>query len=285
MMKDWMAEYNPQNEEETLAAMREIMQEIALAALSRTDFYKKAAFYGGTALRIFYGLDRYSEDLDFSLLESDPNFSLAPYFSVIIDEFESLGIRVSIREKDKRIKTPIESAFLKSETIWQELVLEDVVKQHGISSNKSIKIKIEIDRIPPLGFDTEEKLLVRPFSFYVNCFSLPSLFAGKLHALLFRKWKNRVKGRDWYDMEWYIRKGVPLNSQHFLNRALETSDWKEETITSEQILQLLTEKINDVSFEAVKEDVRRFIPNDEKLKIWNANYFKDLIQKMKFEKG
>jgi predicted nucleotidyltransferase component of viral defense system len=283
MMKDWIAEYSPQNEEETLAAMREIMQEIALAALSRTDFYKKAAFYGGTALRIFYGLDRYSEDLDFSLLESDSNFSLAPYFSVIIDEFESLGIRVSIREKDKRIKTPIESAFLKSETIWQELVLEDVVKQHGISSNKSIKIKIEIDRIPPLGFDTEEKLLVRPFSFYVNCFSLPSLLAGKLHALLFRKWKNRVKGRDWYDMEWYIRKGVPLNTQHFLNRALETSDWKEETITSEQILQLLTEKINDVSFEAVKEDVQRFIPNDEKLKIWSANYFKDLIQKMKFE--
>jgi predicted nucleotidyltransferase component of viral defense system len=283
MMKDWIAEYNPQNEEETLAAMREIMQEIALAALSRTDFYKKAAFYGGTALRIFYGLDRYSEDLDFSLLESDSNFSLAPYFSVIIDEFESLGIRVSIREKDKRIKTPIESAFLKSETIWQELVLEDVVKQHGISSNKSIKIKIEIDRIPPLGFETEEKLLVRPFSFYVNCFSLPSLFAGKLHALLFRKWKNRVKGRDWYDMEWFIRKGFPLNTQHFLNRALETSDWKEETITSEQILQLLTEKINDVSFEAVKEDVQRFIPNDEKLKIWSANYFKDLIQKMKFE--
>lgn len=283
MMKDWIAEYNPQNEEETLAAMREIMQEIALAALSRTDFYKKAAFYGGTALRIFYGLDRYSEDLDFSLLESDPNFSLAPYFSVIIDEFESLGIRVSIREKDKRIKTPIESAFLKSETIWQELVLEDVVKQHGISSNKSIKIKIEIDRIPPLGFDIEEKLLVRPFSFYVNCFSLPSLFAGKLHALLFRKWKNRVKGRDWYDMEWYIRKGVPLNTQHFLNRAIETNDWKEKTITNEQILQLLTEKINDVSFEAVKEDVRRFIPNDEKLKIWSANYFKDLIQKMKFE--
>jgi predicted nucleotidyltransferase component of viral defense system len=283
MMKDWIAEYNPQNEEETLAAMREIMQEIALAALSRTDFYKKAAFYGGTALRIFYGLDRYSEDLDFSLLESDSNFSLAPYFSVIIDEFESLGIRVSIREKDKRIKTPIESAFLKSETIWQELVLEDVVKQHGISSNKSIKIKIEIDRIPPLGFDTEEKLLVRPFSFYVNCFSLPSLFAGKLHALLFRKWKNRVKGRDWYDMEWYIRKGIPLNTQHFLNRALETKDWKEETITNEQILQLLTEKINNVSFEAVKEDVRKFIRNDEKLKIWNANYFKDLIQKMKFE--
>jgi predicted nucleotidyltransferase component of viral defense system len=282
MMKDWIAEYNPQNEEETLAAMREIMQEIALAALSRTDFYKKAAFYGGTALRIFHGLDRYSEDLDFSLLETDPKFSLIPYFSAITDEFEALGIRVSIREKDKRIKTQIDSAFLKSETIWQELVLEDIVKQHGISSNKSIKIKIEIDRVPPLGFETEEKLLVRPFSFYVNCFSLPSLFAGKLHALLFRKWKNRVKGRDWYDMEWYIRKGVPLNIPHFLLRARETKDWNEETINKEQVLELLKDKIHSVSFDSVKDDVRKFIRNDEQLAIWNTDYFNDLIQKMKF---
>ena len=282
MMKEWIAEYNPQNEEETLAAMREIMQEIALAALSRTDFYKKAAFYGGTALRIFHGLDRYSEDLDFSLLETDPKFSLTPYFSAITDEFEALGIRVSIREKDKRVKTPIESAFLKSETIWQELILEDIVKQHGISSNKSIKIKIEIDRVPPLGFETEEKLLVRPFSFYVNCFSLPSLFAGKLHALLFRKWKNRVKGRDWYDMEWYIRKGVPLNIPHFLLRARETKDWNEETINKEQVLELLKDKIHSVSFDSVKDDVRKFIRNDEQLAIWNADYFNDLIQKMRF---
>jgi predicted nucleotidyltransferase component of viral defense system len=283
MMKQWIAEYNPQNEEETLAAMREIMQEIALAALSRTDFFDKAAFYGGTALRIFYGLDRFSEDLDFSLLAPNPEFSLTPYFSKIVEEFQSLGLNVSIREKDKRIKTQVESAFLKSETIWQELVLEDLVKQHGISSNKTIKIKIEIDRLPPLGFSTEEKLLIRPFSFYVNCFTMPSLFAGKLHALLFRKWKSRVKGRDWYDMEWYIRKGVPLNMHHFLQRAQETNDWQENQISQDQILQLLIAKIESVAFDSIKEDVVRFIADDQKLAIWSPNYFKDLIQKMKFE--
>jgi predicted nucleotidyltransferase component of viral defense system len=282
-MKQWIAEYNPQNEEETLAAMREIMQEIALAALSRTDFFDKAAFYGGTAIRIFYWLDRFSEDLDFSLLAPNPDFSLTPYFSKIVEEFQSLGMNVSIREKDKRIKTQVESAFLKSETIWQELVLEDLVKQHGISSNKTIKIKIEIDRLPPLGFSTEEKLLIRPYSFYVKCFTMPSLFAGKLHALLFRKWKSRVKGRDWYDMEWYIRKGVPLNMHHFLQRAKETNDWTENQISQEQILQLLITKIESVSLESVKEDVVRFISNDQKLAIWSENYFKDLIQKMKFE--
>ena len=282
MIKEWIATYNPSNEEETLAAMREIMQEIALAALSRTDFFKKAAFYGGTALRIFHGLDRYSEDLDFSLLDKDPNFTLQPYFNVIHEEFESLGIRVSIREKEKRFKTPIESAFLKSETIWQELVLEDIIKQHGIKSNKSVKIKIEIDRVPPLDFETEEKLLVKPFSFYVNCFDLSSLFAGKLHALLFRKWKNRVKGRDWYDMEWYIRKGIALNKKHFLLRAIETKDWKEDQINEEQILDLLKQKIEIVSFKAVKEDVRKFIKDDQQLEIWSVKYFNDLVERIKF---
>lgn len=282
MIKEWIATYNPSNEEERLAAMREIMQEIALAALSRTDFFKKAAFYGGTALRIFHGLDRYSEDLDFSLLDKEPNFSLQPYFNVIHEEFESLGIRVSIREKEKRYKTPIESAFLKSETIWQELVLEDIIKQHGIKSNRSIKIKIEIDRVPPLDFETEEKLLIKPFSFYVNCFDLSSLFAGKLHALLFRKWKNRVKGRDWYDMEWYIRKGIALNKKHFVLRDMETENWNDNHINEEQILYLLKQKIESVSFKAVKEDVRKFIKDDQQLEIWSANYFKDLVERMKF---
>lgn len=282
-MKDWIESYNPQNEEEMLSAMREIMQEIALAGLSRTNFFEKAAFYGGTALRIFYGLDRFSEDLDFSLLESNPTFSLEPYFEAIVKEFEAQGMTVSIREKDKKIKSAVESAFLKSETIWKELVLEDVVKQLGVKSNKSIKIKIEVDRIPPLRFQTEEKLMLRPFSFYVKCFTRSSLFAGKMHALLFRKWKNRIKGRDWYDMEWYIRQGIPLNIEHFLQRAKDTGDWTDDSITPEQILELIRKKINSVSIENVKEDVVRFIQNDHVLDIWSVSYFEALISKLKFE--
>lgn len=282
MIKEWIAEYKPQNEDETLSALREIMQEIALAGLSRTDFFEKAAFYGGTALRIFYGLDRFSEDLDFSLLKSDPDFSLEPYFASIVTEFEALGITVSIKEKDKRIESNVESAFLKSETIWKELVLEDIVKQAGIKSNKQIKIKIEVDRKPPLGFTTEEKLLIRPFSFYVKCFTLPSLFAGKMHALLFRKWKERVKGRDWYDLEWYIKKGIPLDAIHFLRRAKDTDDWKEEKITQDQIIDLLKEKISSVSFDNIKEDVARFIKDDSALKIWSPEYFNNLLEKLKF---
>jgi predicted nucleotidyltransferase component of viral defense system len=284
MIKDWIAEYKPTNEEETLSALREIMQEIALAGLSRTDFFEKAAFYGGTALRIFYSLDRFSEDLDFSLMEKNPDFSLEPYFTAIVTEFEAIGMTVSIREKDKKIKTSVESAFLKSETIWKELILEDIVKQAGIQSNKNIKIKIEVDVEPPLGFDTEEKLLIRPFSFYVKCFSRSSLFAGKMHALLFRKWKNRVKGRDWYDFEWYIRKGIPLNLQHFLQRAKDTGDWQKDSISEQQVLQLLKDKIDIISINKVKDDVVRFIKDEKTLDIWNQNYFRDLIKNIKFEK-
>lgn len=283
MMKEWIAEYQPKNEDDVLSAMREIMQEIALAGLSRTDFFKKAAFYGGTALRIFYSLDRFSEDLDFSLLETDSNFSLEPYFVAILDEFTAQGMSVTIREKDKKIETAIESAFLKSETIWKELILEDIVRQTGIKSNKSVKIKIEVDRKPPLGFTTEEKLLLRPFSFYVKSFTKPSLFAGKMHALLYRKWKSRIKGRDWYDMEWYIRKGIPLDLNHFLKRAKDTGDWLGDSITQAQVIQLLTYKINSVNIEQVKEDVIRFIPDAKVLDIWSTDYFLDLIGKLKFE--
>lgn len=284
MIKEWIAEYKPTNEEEVLAALREIMQEITLAGLSRTDFFDKAAFYGGTALRIFYNLDRFSEDLDFSLLEKNSDFSLEPYFNAIVTEFEASGMQVSIREKDKKIKTSIESAFLKSETIWKELVLEDIAKQAGIASNRNIKIKIEVDIVPPLSFHTEEKLLLRPFSFYVKCFSSTSLFAGKMHALLFRKWKNRVKGRDWYDLEWYIKKSIPLNINHFLQRAKNTGDWNKNTISEKEIMQLLREKINAVSFENIKEDVVHFIKDKQFLEIWNQKYFNDLVDKIKFEK-
>lgn len=283
MIKEWIAEYKPQNEEEIFNSLREIMQEITLAGLSRTDFFENAAFYGGTALRIFYGLDRYSEDLDFSLLKPNANFTLEPYFKAVLDEFSSLGLTVSTKAKSKTKQTAVDSAFLKAETIWQEIVLEDIIKETGVRSNKTLKIKIEVDRMPPLNFTTEEKLLIRPYSFYVKCYTKPSLFAGKMHALLFRKWKSRVKGRDWYDLEWYVKNGTPLDVSHFLERAKQSNDWTEKYITNDQIITLLDAKINSVSFKNIKEDIVRFIPNDQGLKIWSPKYFADLIQHLKFK--
>ena len=283
MIKEWIQEYQPQSQQDVFDALREIMQEITLAGLERSGFFEKAAFYGGTALRILYHLDRYSEDLDFSLLEADPAFSLERYFESVIAEFSALGITVRIREKKKNFKSNVDSAFLKSDTVWKELVLEDVLPEMGISHLPHIKIKIEVDREPPMGFSTEEKLLIRPFSFYVKTFDLPSLFAGKMHALLFRKWKNRVKGRDWYDLEWYIKKGVTLDIDHFAQRARDSGDWQQNAISPEQVLELLRTKIETVNFDSIKADVVRFIKDPSGLRIWSDKDFLDLITNLKIK--
>ena len=283
MIKNWLDSYKPKNKEEALHALREIMQEIALAGLNRAGFFEKAAFYGGTALRIFYGLDRFSEDLDFSLLKFDSDFSLEKYQNAIVAEFAALGMQVIVVEKQKTVENNMNSAFLKSETIWRELTLEGIIPQNGIDSIANVKIKIEVDRKPPLGFETQEKLLLKPFSFYVKCFVLPDLFAGKMHALLFRKWKNNVKGRDWYDMEWYIKKGIPLDLNHFLLRAQDSGDWDKETISETEFRELLSVKIDEVNLDYVKADASRFIEDVSILDIWSAKYFHDLTGHLKVD--
>lgn len=283
MIQDWIAEYQPKTADDYKQALREIMQQLTLAGLSRGGFFSKAAFYGGTALRIFYGLNRFSEDLDFSLLQEDESFSLDQYLKSIEDEFLAQGMEVNIKTKHKSVLSAIESAFLKSETFWGELILETSVPGLGIKQNIGLKIKIEVDTKPPLGFETEEKLLLKPYSFYVKCFVLEDLFAGKMHALLFRKWGNNVKGRDWYDLEWYIRKGVSLNLQHFLLRAKDSGDWVEETISEIELRVLLRARVENLNFEIAKKDVERFIPNPRVLDIWSKQYFLDLTKTLKIK--
>lgn len=282
MIKEWLAEYKPADKAQAEFALREVMQEIALAGLQRSSFFEKAAFYGGTALRIFHGLDRFSEDLDFSLLEKNTDFSLQTYLGAVVTEFESLGMQVSIKEKKKTVSTNIDSAFLKTDTLWRELLLEGIIPQAGLATPR-IRIKIEVDTEPPPGFVTEENLLLRPFSFYVKCFTLPDLFAGKMHALLFRKWQTRVKGRDWYDMEWYVRKGVSLHLDHLALRAADSGDWSKATMTQKEFHTLLRQRIDTVSFSNIKEDIVRFIKNDGELEIWSPQYFNDLAKKITFK--
>lgn len=280
MIKDWIETYAPKSSADYKQAFREIMQQIALAGLARGGFFRQAAFYGGTALKIFYRLDRFSEDIDFSLLKEDREFSLENYLNFIEDEFLSQGLQVSIKIKKKPVNSAIESAFLKSDTIWSELVLESAVPEVNLRQMVGLKIKIEVDTLPPLGFGTEEKLLLRPYSFYVKCFKLEDLFAGKMHALLFRKWKNNIKGRDWYDMEWYIRRGTTLNLPHFISRAKATGDWKKETMTKDELKKLLKQRIEEVDIEIAKRDISRFISNQHVLNIWSKKYFHDLIKQL-----
>jgi len=284
MIKEWIGIYNPNSRAEYEQALKEIMQEITLAGLYRTDFFKVAAFYGGTALRILHGLDRFSEDLDFSLLKPSNDFDFEPYLLGIAREFDSFGIKVEVRQKIKAKASDIDSAFLKSNTFWNEILLTLSEKDEIFNSRPNIKIKIEVDTQPPMGFKTEDVLLLRPYSFYVKSYRLPDLFAGKLHALLFRKWKNRVKGRDWYDMEWYIQKGISVNLTHFKIRAIESGDWDSSLLLDHfKLLELLQQKIRNTDLELIKQDVRPFINSENSMRIWSESYFMDIIKLLQTE--
>ena len=270
VLSQMLEKYDSTTAEGAANGLREVMQEIALAGLYRGGFFEKAAFYGGTCLRIFYGLPRFSEDLDFSLLAPDVGFSLEPYFKAVKDEFSALGLEVEISAKRKTITTAIESAFLKSDTRQFSL---------AIHVEKMVKIRFEVDTLPPSGFSTEEKLLLQPFSFYVKCFSLPDLFAGKIHALLFRNWKNRIKGRDWFDFEWYVRNRTTLNLEHFIIRARQ-SGHLEGSLSVADFRQLLESRIDALDVTAAFDEVSRFVNNPEALKIWSRDYFKELAQRI-----
>ena len=204
-----LARYDVSDTTKRRNAIFEVNQQIILAGLYNAGFFNKAAFYGGTCLRIFHGLKRFSEDLDFSLLKADANFNFTQYFQPIIDAFTLVGRNVDITKKDKKTFGRVESAFLKDNTDVFDVTFQ---------TDKSIKIKIEVDTRPPMKFQTEQKLLLQPHAFMTRCFTLPDLFAGKMHALVYRAWKNRVKGRDWYDFVWYVSNNVPLDFGHLAER-------------------------------------------------------------------
>ncbi|MCI9607681.1 MAG: nucleotidyl transferase AbiEii/AbiGii toxin family protein [Muribaculaceae bacterium] len=266
-----LSAYDTSNDIAKRNATYEVMQQVALAGLQRGGFFEKAAFYGGTCLRIFHGLGRYSEDMDFTLLKEDPSFNIENYFPAIIAEFKALGRDVVITKKEKHNFGKVESAFLKDDTHVYNLAFQ---------TEKSLKIKIEVDTQPPLGFLTEQKLLLQPFSFMTRCVSLPDLFAGKMHALVYRKWGQRVKGRDWYDFEWYVRNGVPLDFEHFRQRAI---DFNSEDLCKEDFLKKLAERLATTDINAVKKDVLPFIKNPSELDIWSNDYFVQLAGMMKFD--
>ncbi|SHE60197.1 Nucleotidyl transferase AbiEii toxin, Type IV TA system [Bacteroides luti] len=269
-----MSRYEIQTNNDYTNALHEVMQQVTLAGLHRGGFFDKAAFYGGTCLRIFHGVQRFSEDMDFSLLQSDESFMLENYFESIINEFKALGRNVVINRKIKKNESNVESAFLKDDTAIYNL---------QFTTEHAIKIKIEVDINPPLGFSTESKLLLLPYSFMTRCYTLPNLYAGKMHALLFRNWKNRVKGRDWYDFEWYVRNNVTLDFKHLCERTDQFGSLKEGELTQDNFKSLLNEKIAHTNIEMVKADVKPFIKNPQEMDIWSADYFMQLVNMIRFE--
>lgn len=251
-------------------AIFEVNQQIILAGLYNGGFFDKAAFYGGTCLRIFHGLQRFSEDLDFSLLSPDDNFDFLRYFQPVIEAFELVGRKVDITKKTKKSFGRVESAFLKDNT--------DVFDV-SFQTDKSIKIKIEVDTCPPLGFQTEQKLLLQPQAFMTRCYTLPDLFAGKMHALVYRTWKNRVKGRDWYDFVWYVSNNVPLDFNHLAERVREFNG---EEIDRESFMSKLRDRLATADMNQVKSDVLPFVRNTQELELWSNDFFLQVAGMMKF---
>lgn len=266
-----LSAHDVSTEQQRRNAIFEVNQQVILAGLYNGGFFDVAAFYGGTCLRIFHGLQRFSEDMDFSLLAPDDKFDFTKYFQPIIDEFAIVGREVEIRKKDKKGFGKVESAFLKDNTDVYDV---------SFQTDKSIKIKIEVDTQPPLGFKTEQKLLLQPHSFMTRCFTLPDLFAGKMHALVYRGWKNRVKGRDWYDFEWYVRHNVPLDFSHLAERIRQFNN---EEIGRTQFMAQLKDRLASADINQVKSDVLPFIRDPKELDIWSNDYFVRLADMMKFE--
>lgn len=263
--------YDLSTDQKRRNAIFEVNQQIILAGLYNGGFFDVAAFYGGTCLRIFYGLQRFSEDMDFSLLLPDKEFDFTKYFKPIIDEFAIVGRQVEIKKKDKKSFGKVDSAFLRDNTDVYDVTF---------NTEKSIKIKIEVDTRPPLKFGTEQKLLMLPHSFMTRCFVLPDLFAGKMHALVYRGWKNRVKGRDWYDFEWYVRHNVPLDFGHLTERIFQFDN---EIVTKDVFINQLKEKLSTANINQVKDDVIPFVKNVKELDIWSNDYFVQLADMIRFE--
>ena len=266
-----LSAYDLATEQQRRNATFEVNQQIILAGLYNGGFFNEAAFYGGTCLRIFHGLQRFSEDMDFSLLTPNESFDFTQYFQPIIDQFAIVGREVEIKKKDKKSFGKVESAFLKDNTDVYDVTFQ---------TEKSIKIKIEVDTQPPLKFNTEQNLLLLPESFMTRCFTLPDLFAGKMHALVYRAWKNRVKGRDWYDFEWYVRHNVPLDFTHLQERVRQ---FNHEEVGKEAFLDKLKERLATSDINQVKTDVIPFLRNPKELDIWSNDYFLQLAQMIRFE--
>lgn len=274
--------YDCQTRDDYVSALREILQQIALLGLWRGKFFEHAAFYGGTALRVLYGLDRYSEDLDFSLLKPRADFSLGAYGEALRRELSSFGFDVSFENRRRNPKSAIESAFLKANTLQQLIVVKaSAAVMRPMHAHELLKIKLEVDTDPPAGFQTESRAVLLPVPFAVRAYSLPDLFAGKMHAVLCRKWKTRAKGRDWYDLVWYIGHHPQLRLSHLESRMRLSGDWTGHThLTRSDLLFHLRDAIARLDVDPIRQETDRYVRDKSSLGLWSRAFFLQIAERI-----
>jgi predicted nucleotidyltransferase component of viral defense system len=265
----------PQQEKE---ALRELIQEITLLGLWRSKFFEHAAFYGGTALRILYNLDRFSEDLDFTAFTSGKNAHLDSYLNAVKTELAAFGFETTVERKPWTTDSTTDSAFIKADT---ERHLIAVGSKFHAQKGELLKIKFEVDMDPAPGFITEARPFFWPQVFSVVTCDLPSLFAGKLHAAFCRKRIKNVKGRDWYDFLWYISRGVQPNYIYLENKLRQSNHWADhDDFTVDAFKIWAKDRLAQFDIEAAKNDVARFISDPRKLDGWNEDVFIAAIDRL-----
>ena len=282
VIEQMLSKYDIKNTTDEINALKEIIQEIVLSGLSRGNFFNKAAFYGGTALRIFYNLDRFSEDLDFALLEPNQDFDLSKYFTYIEKELKAYGINLEISTKQKSKETNITSAFLKENTLEHILKFFPSEEEHKYNHIlKDLKIKFEVDINPPSGATYEDKYKLLPSPHQIKLYDKESLLAGKIHAILCRGWKTRTKGRDLYDYIFFLANDIKVNIELLKNKLIESNYINEkDNLDINKVKELLINKFNEIDFNDAKEDVKPFIKNIESLNIWNKEFFIDITNNL-----
>jgi len=278
LVQDRLDSYACKTAQEEEHAIREITQEVALAALSRTEFFKYGVFQGGTCLRIFYGLNRFSEDLDFILKGSDTDFRLQPYLQSLSEELKAYGYDVEIMDRSKTA-IAVRKAFIKDDSIGKILQLRHAGRQ---GPSRKVRIKLEVDTNPPEGSQTEIRYIDFPFVSSVIVQDKPSLFAGKVHALLCREY---IKGRDWYDFLWYTSQGISINYSLLASALRQQGPWKGRKVNAnlDWCMTQLRKAIISIDWKATAEDVRRFVRVSEQpsLDLWSKKLFLVQLEKLR----
>ena len=282
VIADMLKEAQPRSLDEHVRALREILQQVALLGLWRGGFFQQAAFYGGTALRLLHGSDRFSENLDFSLLVPDTSFDFKSQVEPLRAELLAFGFDLRVELQEPAADSAIRSAFVKGGTREQLLVLsagEELMRM--IPQGQILKIRLEIDTDPPPGFETELRYLFRPVPFAVRVYASPDLLAGKVHAALCRGWKNRVKGRDWYDLAWYAGHAPRLRLSHLESRMRQSGHWTGTRPLDESAWRGLMEaRVSALDVRQARDEVARLVADPRSLELWSHDFFRAVVRKI-----
>lgn len=275
-----LAKYEIKNVDDEINALKEIIQEIVLSGLSRGNFFDVAAFYGGTALRIFHHLDRFSEDLDFALIEANSDFQLSSYFPYIERELKAYGLNLEVSTKKKINESNITSAVVRGGTL--EHILKFFPNRENNQYNyllKKIKIKFKVDINPPSGANYEYKYKLLPSPHQIRIYDMSSLFAGKIHAILCRNWKIRVKGRDLYDYVFFLANHTSVNLELIKNKLIASNYIDPNSSFDILVLKkLLIAKFSMIDYKEAKEDVLPFIKDFQSLNLWSQDFFCNITE-------